>query len=372
MLVVGCLTCILCSSSSVAATFESYSEGGRTFIFVKGPIIEGDASAFFRMSREVPNAVILLESEGGSVAEGLSIAADIALRGFATVVGEGEGCHSICAVMWISGSQRYMSQLADISVHAAYQIGAEQDGGHNIRESGVANARIGAYLNELGLNTQVVEYFTIARPDEPLLPITPFVAQLLDIDVYVDNGERVIAPSERPSPHRITRQVVGYVGLANHCSELFDVGEVFWTNEARRLLSRGHNLFGEEVFVNLLGGYMDASNADRETESLVRWCLAAEQRLRANSLSTGLVGPSFDCGKAESVTELTLCGSPELWPYDRVLSRVYVQLRNASTGVVRQDLITAQRSWLSRRDECGSSVDCLRERYSSRLFDFGL
>ena len=41
------------------------------------------------------------------------------------------------------------------------------------------------FLNEIGLSLKAIEYFTRARPEEPLLPITPDVAQRLDINIHI-------------------------------------------------------------------------------------------------------------------------------------------------------------------------------------------
>lgn len=347
-------------------------EPGQKLFLIRGPIETGDDSRFYELAKQADRAVVFLESPGGSVDAGLSIGSEIAIKGFTTLVADGDGCHSICAVIWVSGTRRYMSPNANISVHAAYRLTANADGEADAAESGVANANIGAYLNELGLSRVAVEYFTVARPDEPLLPITPEIAQALDIDVYLQDGERVIDPSERPTPRRITRQVSEYLGMSTNCSELFGVDPQFWKTQAVIALEQGHALFGGETFGPLLSEYKYALKTALQRDGFVRWCIAAETNLRRDGLPTGISGPSFDCARAGTSTEFAVCDSEELWVLDNAMANLYFfYKRNQNTGR-SAEFLDSQGAWLQRRDACGASLDCLTERYSSRLFDFGL
>jgi len=133
-----------------AADIKAFpGDNGYQYIMITGPIEEGDGDAFYAIARETPKAFVLLMSPGGLVEDGLWIAAEIALRQYDTWVLPGEGCHSICAIMWVSGSRRYMDKDARISVHAAYQMVGQVDGSYDYSVSGSANAKIGAFLNEL-------------------------------------------------------------------------------------------------------------------------------------------------------------------------------------------------------------------------------
>lgn len=344
---------------------------GQKGILIRGPIETGDDNQFYELAKQADRAIVFLESPGGEVDAGISIGAEIAIRGFTTLVLDGDGCHSICAVIWVSGTRRYMSPNANISVHAAYRLEANTEGATDAAESGVANAIVGAYLNQLGLSRAAIEYFTVARPDEPLLPITPEIAQMLDIDVYLQGAERAITPSERPTPRRITRQVSEYLGLSTNCSELFGVDPQIWRTQAEIVLKRGHALFGGEAFVPLLSEYSETTKTALQRDGFVRWCIAAETDLRKYGLPTGITGPSFDCARAGTPTEFAVCGAEELWVLDKAMANLYFLYKrntNTSRGV---EFLESQRTWLQRRDECGANPDCLAERYSSRLFDFG-
>lgn len=344
---------------------------GQRGILIRGPIESGDDNRFYELAGQADRAIVFLESPGGAVDAGISIGAEIAIRGFTTLVLDRDGCHSICAVIWVSGTRRYMSPNADISVHAAYRLEANADGATDAAESGVANAKIGAYLNELGLSRAAIEYFTVARPGEPLLPLTPETAQMLDIDVYIQDGERLITPSERPTPRRITRQVSEFAGLSTNCSELLGVDPKVWRTQAEIVLKRGHALFGGEVFVTLLPEFSETTKTVLQRDGFVRWCIAAEASLRKDGLPTGITGPSFDCKRAGNPTESAVCGSEELWVLDNAMANLYFLYKGNASTSRRVEFLESQRTWLQRRDECGANLDCLAERYSSRLFDFG-
>ncbi len=344
---------------------------GEDFVTITGPINLGDAERFYQITQGSRQVTVFLESPGGAVADGLSIGAEIATRGFTTVVADSEGCHSICAVIWVSGYRRYMSVGANISVHAAYRLPEDATEPDRLSESGLANAQIGAFLNELGLSLAAIEYFTVARPDEPMLPITPTIAQALDIDVYIQEGDKIVPPSERPTPRRITRQVARLSGLAGNCSELLGVPSETWEMMIEPTLTRGHELFGSEVFADLVVEYVETTKVEMSREGTVRWCLSAEAGLRAEGVETGVTGPSFDCSLAETRTETTICGSPDLWSMDRAMANLYNLFQASTEKLKAAEFLASQRSWLKRRDSCASDEACLTERYSSRLFDFG-
>lgn len=376
------LSFVVSFATLLAATVPSFTSAaeidlidglapGQKGILIRGPIEIGDDDRFYDLAGQADRAIVFLESPGGAVDTGISIGSEIAIRGFTTLVLDGDGCHSICAVIWVSGARRYMSPNADISVHAAYRFEEDARGETDAAESGVANAKIGAYLNELGLSRTAIEYFTVARPNEPLLPITPEIAQMLDIDIYVQGEERIVTPSDRPTPRRITRQVSEYAGLSTNCSELLGVNPQVWRAQAEIVLKRGHALFGGETFVTLLPEYSETTKAALQRDGFVRWCIAAEANLRKEGLPTGITGPSFECGRASTPTELAVCGSEDLWVLDNAMANLYFLYERDTDTARGAEFLDSQRTWLQRRDECGANLGCLAERYSSRLFDFG-
>lgn len=74
--------------------------------------------------------------------------------------------------------------------------------------------------------------------------------------------------------------------------------------------------------------------------------------------------PSFDCTKATTPIEKTLCGEYEsaLRSLDRGLAEAWAAARAAGKG----DL-AAQRRWLASRDKCGGDRTCLADLYQARI-----
>jgi uncharacterized protein YecT (DUF1311 family) len=162
-----------------------------------------------------------------------------------------------------------------------------------------------------------------------------------------------------------------YMALSYNCSELMNVDPVFLRSRGEAILKSGHEMFGGETFVPLLGEYLEMTKSQIAEQGAVRWCIQADANLRADGLDTGITGPSFDCSLAVTPAEQALCASQSLWVLDRVMANVYFHYKRTSAGQEAKEFLNTQRNWLKRRDECAGDVACLSERYSSRLFDFG-
>ena len=78
-------------------------------------------------------------------------------------------------------------------------------------------------------------------------------------------------------------------------------------------------------------------------------------------------GASFDCAKAGTAVEKTICGDAELSSLDEHLSRYYaVALEQAGAGAAC--LKGDQRSWVKTiRNPCGADAQCLTAAYLQRL-----
>lgn len=83
-------------------------------------------------------------------------------------------------------------------------------------------------------------------------------------------------------------------------------------------------------------------------------------------------GPSFDCAKAASDAEKTVCGDARLSALDRQLAALY---KAAQTGPGELDVAAEQRGWIKGRDACWQAVDanrCLVESYQTRIVELRL
>lgn len=145
-----------------AAIDHSTLEGGVEAIYITGEIALGDHAAFSEIAEKFPNAVVFLESPGGTVIPALEIGQLVRERGYRTVVIAGSTCASSCALIWLAGTRRYLEPGGRIGFHAS---SAQEDDGRLV-ESGVSNAFIGYYLAKLELSERAVVFTTMAPPHE--------------------------------------------------------------------------------------------------------------------------------------------------------------------------------------------------------------
>lgn len=74
--------------------------------------------------------------------------------------------------------------------------------------------------------------------------------------------------------------------------------------------------------------------------------------------------PSFDCSKAASPSEKTICTSDRLARLDRAIAKAFRDLRSDSN--LAEELPKEQAAFLAQRDLCGSDVSCLAREMESR------
>lgn len=85
------------------------------------------------------------------------------------------------------------------------------------------------------------------------------------------------------------------------------------------------------------------------------------------TVASSASGPSFDCARASSPAEKTLClpDAPDLGKADRDLAVLFGKVRN-----VRPQVVAEQRQWIRQRDGCMVQEypsDCLRSAYRDRI-----
>ena len=191
------MAAILLSFPTNAADIErEIGPAGVDLISVSGTFTQGDDAVFRKVAAASDRAVVVLNSGGGNLQAGLEIGKAIRLRGFATAVPPDALCASACALTWLAGSPRLLDATSKLGFHAAYRL---VDG--KASESGSANALVGAYLNQLGLNDKAVVYVTSAPP-EGVEWLTAQTAASVGIGYEATS---VTAPEmtkpENPTPH---------------------------------------------------------------------------------------------------------------------------------------------------------------------------
>lgn len=345
-----------------------FGAGQPSVIEISGSIETGDAERFFAATEHVEQAMVLLSSPGGAVDDGLSIAAEIRSMGYTTIVMPEKECYSACALIWVAGVKRMMGETASIGVHAAWRNEVMADGSTITTESGVANADIGSFLTYAGLSREAIRYFTTAEPDE-ILPVTPEIAQRLGIDTAVIRSDQVVPVSERPTPHRLVIQTTNYIALGESCAEFYGLDKDWLTEKGQERLSLGHELFGGGVFAELVPMAVTKQKDDMARIGVRAWCEEAEYQLRTEGLPTGVTGPSFDCTRATTVTERSICNTPGLWMPDRAMNSIFKVIHSKGSTESKRELNQRQRAWIQRRDTCGDDVLCLADRYDAWFLD---
>lgn len=76
--------------------------------------------------------------------------------------------------------------------------------------------------------------------------------------------------------------------------------------------------------------------------------------------------PSFNCAKAQSVAEKTICEVPYLHWTDRQMARLY-KLALSQNANAQDPIIAGQRAFLMRRDACREDTTCLDIAYKTRF-----
>jgi hypothetical protein len=161
------LLCLLCmapafSGPTTAAEikFKKLSDT-QAAITIDGEITASDVARFRQLALQSREAVVVLNSSGGSVLPALEIGRTLRIAGFSTAVSANGMCTSACALIWLAGSPRWLD--GPVGFHAAYK-----DDKGNLRESGSGNALVGRYLTELGLPANAILFATSAPPDRIL------------------------------------------------------------------------------------------------------------------------------------------------------------------------------------------------------------
>jgi hypothetical protein len=145
----------ICGARTEAAVISIVPSDAIATVTIDGPLTFDDGAQFQAKTTALTKAVVVLSSDGGSVAAGITIGETIRRKGFQSFVSG--RCASACALAWLGGTPRSGAAEAQIGFHAVYNDKTGQ-------VSGAGNARVGAYLRDLDLPDEAVFYITKAAP----------------------------------------------------------------------------------------------------------------------------------------------------------------------------------------------------------------
>ena len=165
-----------------AAMIDYKPDDGVNVISITGRIESGDENRFEAIASTLNGpTLVILNSPGGIVVDGLDIGLMIRRKGYYTAVPEDTVCASVCGLIWLAGAKRGLAPSSKIGFHAASNPNGE--------ETGAGNALVGGYLKELGFSYGAIMFMTSASPDD-MQWLTPEIATRFGITYALLNPPR--------------------------------------------------------------------------------------------------------------------------------------------------------------------------------------
>lgn len=332
---------LLCSTTYAAnINLVRGAKGEEDVISVKGAFKLGDENKFRSVALATNKATVYLDSPGGKIHPALEIGKMIRLKGFATAVQEAE-CASACAMVWLAGEPRMMSNFTSIGFHTPYVI----DKNGKTKSDVTHGALVGSYLTSLGFSQKVVMFAVTAGADD-MRWLQKSTADQLGIAVtfttaaqrrkgYEAFNEGVLA-RKAPVPANeaaalLYRQsaVLGFAGAQNNLGDLYETGQgvpksgkaaIYWyTRAAER---------GEPTAYLSLASMLSQDTADPEVlmEALKYAVLAynflpaGRNKTSAETLSTAIAAKLTQADR-QRVLELVTRWVP-LYQEERLMSDI--------------------------------------------------
>ena len=199
---IGAMIIVLAEGGMAATIMVHAPDGeGRVFVDVVGKINDGDFETFKEKTDQIypigashpkKQVIVTLMSYGGSINPALQIGDVIRKRSMFTFVPGDRTCASACALIWLAGAPRAVGDTPQIGFHAAFDPDSR-------RETGAANAVVGAYLRDLGFGYKAIVFMTRKGPTS-LEWLTPDLAKEL-------GGAWVDASAAESNSHSATTEV---------------------------------------------------------------------------------------------------------------------------------------------------------------------
>jgi hypothetical protein len=164
-----------CWSASAAELTTTLSKENKTIIILNGDLAAGDAGRVRELLKASsaagkPVSGIRLNSRGGSLVEGVRLAAVVQGARIATVVMAGATCAAACFVPFIAGSQKYVSATATVEAPGA--AAPQEPSGRTpavVRDEIPPIVRV---VKELGLLDAIVTKM-LSVPEHETFPLSP-------------------------------------------------------------------------------------------------------------------------------------------------------------------------------------------------------
>ena len=148
------------ATSAAAAEFTRRPQAnGSDVITISGEIHAGDHWKFIEITRDIKQASVILNSNGGRIRQAIHIGRLIRDRNYETRVHNGAICNSACTLIWLSGAFRHLDPRARLGFHSARK---QLKPPYERSEPG--NAIQAAYMASIGVPQQVIDLQPKADP----------------------------------------------------------------------------------------------------------------------------------------------------------------------------------------------------------------
>jgi hypothetical protein len=242
-------------------------------IMITGEIVNGDARTFELKTKNLQRGIVGLSSPGGLIKEALDIGAQLNTRGFSTTVAD--VCVSACGLIWLSGKRLYLNNGTKLGFHAAYiKYGTQAN------ESGVANAQIGSFLTQLGYSLSLIEFVTIASPNE-LRFLTRDDALRLGIHIEPSSTGNVsnVEPMFNKKNYENSQQkklsfiatYISHLVLTETCKKVTRIDYDLAMSEHKRAMEEGINL-NDPRFDHFINEELTLRSRELKRDGIVRFC----------------------------------------------------------------------------------------------------
>lgn len=244
----------------------------REWISAAGAIVDTTVRDFeaFARQRDVRGAVIVLDSPGGNVAQGLALGREFRRLGVTTSVGRtvivdvGEGgqraalspyaaCNSMCVFVLLGGVRRHIPEEARIYVHQIWPAGKRHDAmaatysATNIATIQRVNGEISRYIVDMGAHIELFEIASRIPPWEEMRLLSR--QELRRMGVHNTDDPFALASTSPPSPTWSASLGSAPVAVRNGEAAANALGWVFVERGGEAALVRWHpiTLEGQEI-----------------------------------------------------------------------------------------------------------------------------
>lgn len=154
-------------SGDMRFTLMTHTSGER-YIVAEGDIEKGSAARFrdFLRKHELNGITMFLFSDGGLMAEAMSIGESVRAAELETRVGDTGYCYSSCPLILAAGAERSVSERGSVGLHQIYindTRGLTVDWAYH--DAQIATAIVWEYLERMGVDPNIWRFALETEPD---------------------------------------------------------------------------------------------------------------------------------------------------------------------------------------------------------------